>query len=79
MRPEGERPLEKVIGENIEMYYLESDYNSVTAFANDIGLDSVQVRRIMTGERSVSVQKLQHIAYQLNVKTIDLIEDWSTD
>lgn len=77
MLPEGERPIEKVIGENIERYFLESDFTSFTAFADIVKLDSMRVKRVMSGEASVSVQKLQQIAFALGVKTIDLIEDWA--
>lgn len=76
MIPEGERPIKKVIGENIEKYFLESDYPNLTAFSDAIGLDTVRVKKIFAGESSVMVDKLQSIAKLLDVKTIDLVEDW---
>ncbi|OUZ34418.1 hypothetical protein A5885_002149 [Enterococcus sp. 8E11_MSG4843] len=75
--PIGERPVELVIGENIERYFLESDYSSLTAFANDLGCDSTRVKKVIEGKAVFTVQILQRAAKLLNIKTIDLIEDWS--
>lgn len=77
MIPEGERPIKIVIGQNVERYFLDSEFSSLSKFADSIGLDTVRVRKIMAGESSVSVEKLQQIAAVLNIKTLDLIEDWS--
>ncbi|EPH61138.1 hypothetical protein D931_02815 [Enterococcus faecium 13.SD.W.09] len=77
LRPIGERPVEIVIGENIKKYYEESDYDSLTAFARDMGCDAARVRRIMGGKAAFSIQLLQRAAYHLNIKTLDLFEDWA--
>nr|DAZ18282.1 MAG TPA: regulatory protein [Caudoviricetes sp.] len=75
--PEDERPIEIVMGENIERYFLKSDYSSMTAFANDLGCDSARLKKVIEGKAVFSVQILQRAAKLLNIKTIDLIEDWS--
>lgn len=75
--PVGERRIEVVLGENIERYFLESDYSSMTAFANDLGCDSARLKKVIEGKAVFSVQILQRAAKLLNIKTIDLIEDWS--
>lgn len=74
--PEGERPIEIVLGENIERYFLQSDYRSLTAFANDLGCDSTRVKNAIEGKAVFSAQILQRAARLLNIKTIDLVEDW---
>lgn len=77
MIAERERPLNEVIGENIKKYYEQSDFTSLTSFSRDLGLDAIRMKEIFRGERSISTDKLEKIAYALNVKPIDLVEDWS--
>ncbi|MGX7211299.1 XRE family transcriptional regulator [Enterococcus innesii] len=77
--PEGERPIEIVLGENIERYFLQSDYSSLTAFANDLGCDSTRVKNVIEGKAVFSAQILQRAARLLNIKTIDLVEDWGEE
>lgn len=75
--PEGERPIEIVIGENIERYFKQSEYSSISPFAKDVGCDSIRMRKVMEGKAVFSVQILQRVARILDIKTIDLFEDWS--
>lgn len=77
--PIGERPIEVVIGENIARYFGQSDYNSLTAFANDLGCDSTRVKKVIEGKAVFSAQILQRAARLLDVKTIDLIDDWGEE
>jgi len=77
LRPTSERPIEIVIGENIQKYFEESDYDSLTAFARDMGCDAARVRKIISGKAVFSIQLLQRAAYLLNIKTLDLFEDWT--
>lgn len=77
--PEGERPIEIVMGENIKRYFLLSNYVNLAAFAKDVKCGSKQLREVMSGEKTFSAPVLQRIAYLLNIKTIDLIEDWSEE
>ena len=77
MVPNGERPIRKVIGENIKKYFEESNYTSLTAFADAATIDNVRLKKVFAGEAGVSTDKLQLIAYLLDVSTIDLLEDWS--
>ena len=77
MLPEDERPIRQVIGENVEKYFKSSEYQSLTNFAKDVGLDSVRIKKVMSGEYGVTADKLQLIAGVLGIKTTDLIDDWS--
>lgn len=77
MVPNGERPIRMVIGENIKKYFDESDYSSFTAFADAANIDNIRLKKVFEGEAGVSADKLQLIAYLLDVSTLDLIEDWS--
>ncbi len=77
MIPEGERHINKIIGENIEKYFLESDYTSFGNFSKDCGLNSNRLNEIISGKAGLTTEKLQHVAAVLEIKTIDLVEDWS--
>lgn len=72
-----EKTTQQIIGENVEKYYLEKGYKSLTSFASQVGLDTIRVRLIFKGEYKLYVEKIETIAKELDVKVIDLVEDWS--
>lgn len=42
-----------------------------------MGCDAARVRKIISGKAVFSIQLLQRAAYLLNIKTLDLFEDWA--
>lgn len=78
--PEGERPIEQVIGENIKRYFEQQD-KSLTAICHEVyhTPSTTQLKKIMAGEANPSTIKLQEMACALGVKTMDLVEDWSEE
>lgn len=72
-----DKVIERIVGRNIHSYYKASGLN-ITSFANLIGVnDTTYVRRIFEGTVSIGIGKLGKIAEALEVKVIDLVEDWS--
>ncbi len=71
------RPILEVIGENIEKYYKQKDYNSLTQFSRIVGMDSYRMNLIFEGKYKLYVEKVEEIAVELGVTVIDLVEDWS--
>lgn len=69
----------QIIGENVEKYYLEKKYRSLTNFAERVGMDAYRMRMIFKGEYKLYVEKVEDIAEELGVKVIDLVEDWSEE
>lgn len=76
MIPEGERDIRIVIWENIEKYRIESDISAM-ALCKKVGYDHSSYYKNKKSPTSISLPVLQRFAFFLNVKTIDLIEDWS--
>lgn len=72
-----EKPMLQIIGENIEKYYLEKKYKSLSSFAEQVGMDAYRMRMVFRGEYKLYVEKVEMIAKELGVKVIDLVEDWS--
>lgn len=75
--PKGEREILVVFGENVKRYYQQSDYKYLSRFAETVGLDTMRMKLIFNGEYQLGLKKAQNIAAALNVKTIDLMEDWN--
>ena len=75
--PKGEREILVVFGENVKRYYQQSDYKYLSRFAETVGLDTMRMKLIFNGEYQLGLKKAQNIVAALNVKTIDLMEDWN--
>lgn len=73
---EQEREINHVIGENIERYIHEKQVTK-SMIKQKTGIDGKRFNLILKGEVSVTTKKLQEIAQILEVKTLDLLEDWS--
>lgn len=73
---EQEREINHVIGENIERYIYEKHVTK-SMIKRQTGIDGKRFNLILKGEVSVTTKKLQEIARILEVKTLDLLEDWS--
>lgn len=69
----------QIIGENIEKYYLEKKYKSLSSFAEQVGMDAYRMKMVFKGEYKLYVEKVEMIANELGVKVIDLVEDWSEE
>lgn len=78
--PEGERPIEQTVGENVTRYFEQQD-KSLSAISHEVyhTQSTSQLKKIMAGKANSSTKKLQEIACALGVKTMDLIEDWSEE
>lgn len=75
--PEGERDLRIVVWENVERYRKQKGV-SIDSFCESVGFPIRTYRsNLKYGGATLSFPTLQKFAYVLNVKTIDLLEDWS--
>ncbi len=73
-----ERPINQIIGENIQRYMEERGISKL-AFKKETGLDGKRFRLLLKGEIGITTRKLQEIALVLDVKTLDLLEDWTEE
>ena len=76
LMPENERPILIVLGENLERYRKEKGM-SKKKLCEEADFTYQQYNKLITGEASTRIDTLQRFAYALDIKTIDLIEDWS--
>ncbi|MDA9472656.1 helix-turn-helix domain-containing protein [Enterococcus sp. 5H] len=74
MHESEERPINDVIVENIKRYWDPSKMTK-DQFGKYLGTSGSEINRILGGG-NITVKKLQQIAQVLEVKTIDLVEDW---
>ena len=74
--PEGERPIMEVVWENIEMYRVERGMN-IAQLCHKVGYAASNYYIRIKDGGGVAPSTLQKFAWALDVKTLDLFEDWS--
>lgn len=72
---DGQRDIKIVVGENVKWYREEAGLKR-TKFANSLGYQGSNLKRLEEGGLNIGIEKLQQIANALNVNVISLIEDW---
>ena len=72
---DGQRDIKLVVGENVKRYREEAGLKR-TKFANSLGYQGSNLKRLEEGGLNIGIEKLQQIANALNVNVISLIEDW---
>lgn len=72
---DGQRDIKIVVGENVKRYREEAGLKR-TKFANMMGYQGSNLKRLEDGGLNIGIEKLQQIANVLHVSVIDLVEDW---
>ena len=72
---DGQRDIKIVVGENVKRYREEAGLKQ-TKFANMMGYQGSNLKRLEDGGLNIGIEKLQQIANVLHVNVISLIEDW---
>ena len=73
-----ERDIVDVVVENINRYLKEKNMNQ-KYLEDEIGSKSIQNLLRKETKHGCGIRTLQRIALALEVKTIDLVEDWSEE
>lgn len=71
-----ERAINVVIGENIKRYMLEQGISKYS-LKKKAKIDGKHLNAVLNGEKGLTTKKLQEIAWALEIKTLELLEDWS--
>lgn len=70
------RDIRKVVSENATRYFEESDMTK-TGLAHYLNTGNVSyIQRILDGKANPGLTTLSNLAKALDVKVIDLVEDW---
>lgn len=74
--PEGERPIAEVVWENIERYR-SNQRITVSALCLKVGYQASEYIKNKKTGKQIRLNTIQRFAWALEVKTLDLFEDWS--
>ena len=72
---ERDRSIHKIIGENVKRFREEAGY-SQSYLGGCFGTTSCRIKMIEGGMADLKLSTLAKLAEYLDVKVIDLVEDW---
>ena len=72
---ERDRSIHKIIGENVKRFREEQGY-SQSYLGSCFGANCNRIRMIEDGQCDIKLSTVSKLALHLDVKVIDLVEDW---